>query len=185
MRPVPYDARWPARFEEEAAVLRTALAPWLVDDVHHVGSTSIPGMWAKPVIDMIAGVRDLDESRAAFETLTELHYGYKEHRKDAHAFVKPPNRPTQWQETHHLHLTVPGSDLWRERLAFRDALRDDPDLVREYSDWKLEHYGAANASRGPGSAKRPFVERVLAARGIRLRPDDERLSEAALAERRR
>jgi GrpB-like predicted nucleotidyltransferase (UPF0157 family) len=179
-RPRPYDPEWPIRFEEEASSLREALAPWLVEGVHHVGSTSIPGMAAKPVIDLLAGVRDLTEARAAFEPLERLGYGFREHRRDAHAFVKPPNMPTQWEETHHLHLTVPGSDLWRERLAFRDALRADPALVREYSDWKTRHYGSAS-----GVSKRPFVQRVLASAGVGLRSDEERLTPAALAERRR
>jgi GrpB-like predicted nucleotidyltransferase (UPF0157 family) len=181
-RPHPYDPEWPIRFEEEAALLRDALAPWLVDDIHHVGSTSIPGMAGKPVVDMIAGVRDLDESRAAFEPLAELGYGYREHRRDAHAFHKPVDQPTQWQETHHLHLTVPGSDLWRERLAFRDALRADPSLVREYTEWKLRHYGQTSAER---PSKRPFVERVLARHGLTLKPDDQRLTDAALKARSR
>jgi GrpB-like predicted nucleotidyltransferase (UPF0157 family) len=177
-RPQPYDPQWVAWFEEEAILLRGVLGPWLVDGIHHVGSTSIPGMAAKPVIDMIAGVKDLEEARAAFEPLAELDYGYIDHRPDAHAFFKPPNRPNQWEHTHHLHLTVRGSDLWVERLAFRDALRADPALVREYSDWKHAHYGTD--SKFP---KRPFVMRVLASQGLDLKPDNERLSEAALRAR--
>jgi GrpB-like predicted nucleotidyltransferase (UPF0157 family) len=161
-------------------LLRDVLAPWLVDDVHHVGSTSIPGMAAKPVIDMIAGVGDLRTAGAAFEPLGKLGYGYLEHRRDAHAFHKPPTATTQWEHTHHLHLTVPGSDLWRERLAFRDALRADPALAREYSELKLTYYGP---SPSPGLTKRPFVERVLASRRILLKPDDQRLTDAALKER--
>jgi GrpB-like predicted nucleotidyltransferase (UPF0157 family) len=74
-----------------------------------------------------------------------------------------------------LHLTLRGSDLWVERLAFRDALRADPALVREYSDWKQAHYGTSSKL-----SKRPFVMRVLASQGVDLKPDDERLSEAAL-----
>jgi GrpB-like predicted nucleotidyltransferase (UPF0157 family) len=179
-RPFLYDPRWATLFEEEAARLHAVLEPWLVEGIHHVGSTSIPGMAAKPVIDMIAGVRDLAEARAAFEPLTTLGYGHREHRIDAHAFHKPPNMPTQWEETHHLHLTVPGSDLWRERLAFRDALRASPPLAREYMELKMRYYGQPNS---PGVSKHPFVERVLASAGIPLKPDDQRLVEAVLKER--
>ena len=135
-------------------MLRDALAPWLAEGIHHVGSTSIPGMAAKPVIDRSRGL-DLAEARAAFEPLSELGYAYREHRSDSHAFFTPPNAPTQWEETHHLHLTVPGSDLWRERLAFRDALRADPGLVREYSDWKLETAGAPQAHRCQSAPSSP------------------------------
>jgi GrpB-like predicted nucleotidyltransferase (UPF0157 family) len=136
-------------------------------------------MAAKPVIDILAGVADLEAARDAFAPLQTLGYAYREHRRDAHHFYKPPHAPSQWEETHHLHLTVPGSELWAERLAFRDALRSDPALVREYTDWKQRHYG-----RAAGGSKRPFVERVLATAGIELKSDEERLSDAAIASRR-
>ena len=180
---VPYDPEWPRRFEAERAVLEEALRPWLEGGIHHVGSTAIPGLAAKPVIDMIAGVRDLEAACAAFRPLAELGYRYREHRPEAHAFSKPAGAEW-WQATHGLHLTEPGSDLWRERLAFRDALRADPELAAEYQDWKLRH---ASAPGTPGRAytadKYPLVARVLAGAGVTLKPDSERLAPAALAAR--
>jgi GrpB-like predicted nucleotidyltransferase (UPF0157 family) len=62
---VPYDASWPGRFEEEEKGLRRPLAAWLVGPIEHIGSTAIPGLVAKPVIDMMAGVESLDASRPA------------------------------------------------------------------------------------------------------------------------
>ena len=56
---VPYDSEWPRRFDEERALLQPVLAPWLEGGIHHIGSTAIPGIAAKPEIDMMAGVRDL------------------------------------------------------------------------------------------------------------------------------
>jgi GrpB-like predicted nucleotidyltransferase (UPF0157 family) len=64
---VPYDPEWPAYFAAERALLDDVLAPWLEGGIHHVGSTAIPGIAAKPMIDMLAGVRDLDAARGAFE----------------------------------------------------------------------------------------------------------------------
>lgn len=172
---VPYDADWPLRFEAERAELERVLAPWLEGAIHHVGSTSVPGLAAKPIVDMVAGVRDLEEARAAFEPLRALGYDYREHRPEAHLFQKPGS--------HALHLTEPGSDVWRERLAFRDALRADPALVAEYAEWKRRH-AAPTPDRGPYTAdKRPFVARVLAGAGIALKPDSERLTARALEER--
>src|SRR5262249_60564672 len=113
---VPYGPEWPRLFEEERERLEEALAPWLESDIQHIGSTSVPGMPAKPIIDMLAGVRDLAEARSAEEPLADLGYVYRVHRPEAHLFV---------QDTKGVHLTRPGSDLWRERLAFRDALRAD------------------------------------------------------------
>lgn len=168
---VPYDPEWPERFESERVLLERVLAPWLEGGIHHIGSTAIPGIAAKPVLDIMAGVRDLAEARAAFEPLSEHSYLPAPHRQhEAHHFAKPSLRVSE--ATHGLHLTEPGSDLWRERLAFRDALRADPTLLAEYEALKLRF-----AAEDPGTdggytaAKRPFVARVLATAGIELRPD--------------
>jgi GrpB-like predicted nucleotidyltransferase (UPF0157 family) len=165
---VPYDSAWPQRFNAERALLERALAPWLEEGIHHIGSTAIPGVAAKPIIDIMAGVRDLDEARAAFEPLREHSYLYAPHRPGiAHHFVKPSLRLPE--TTHGLHLTEPGSDLWRERLAFRDALRSDPALAAEYEALKLR---LAEEHREDGGAyvagKRAFVALVLGAVGIPL-----------------
>jgi GrpB-like predicted nucleotidyltransferase (UPF0157 family) len=164
---VPYDPEWPLRFEAERALLERVLTPWLQGGVHHVGSTAIPGIAAKPIIDIMAGVRDLEESRSALEPLRELSYFDAPHRPEiAHHFAKPSlQRPT-----HGLHLTPPGSDLWRERLAFRDALRSSPALAAEYETLKRR---LAQEHRLDGQAytrhKRAFVAGVLASAGIPLR----------------
>ena len=161
---VPYDPEWPALFERERARLEAALAPWLEGGIHHIGSTSVPGLTAKPIIDMLAGVRNLEEARHAFEPLAGLGYEHSPHRPEAHRFAK---------RGYHLHLTEPGSDIWRERLAFRDALRADGDLRREYTGWKLARTGT---EAYVASEKRPLVLRVLGEVGIELKPDQERLS---------
>ena len=165
---VPYDSEWPRRFEKERALLERALAPWLSGGIHHIGSTAIPGIAAKPEIDMMAGVRDLQEARAAFEPLFALGYEETPHRPRTHHFSKPAGGP--W--THQLHLIEPGSDLWVERLAFRDALRADPALVAEYQALKLQMIEEERRG-GPGYSavtKRPFVARVLAQAGIEIPP---------------
>jgi GrpB-like predicted nucleotidyltransferase (UPF0157 family) len=139
---VPYDPEWPQHFERERALLEQVLAPWLKDGVHHVGSTAVPGLMAKPIIDMIAGVRDLEAARAAFE-------------------------PLRSEVTHGLHLTEPGSDLWRERLAFRDTLRNDGALLGEYAALKLRlarEHGDDDAAYTAG--KRVLVGHVLERAGL-------------------
>jgi hypothetical protein len=126
----------------------------------------------------------LEAARAAFEPLRALGYRYHEHRPEAHAFSKPESGADWWEQTHHLHLTEPGSDLWRERLAFRDALRADPALAAEYQEWKLSHAATAAHPNAYTAGKRAFVARVLADKGIELKPDSERLTPAALEARR-
>lgn len=167
---VPYDPEWPRAFAREAAELARILAPWLAGGVHHIGSTAVPGLAAKPIIDMIAGVADLAAARAAFPVLAEHGYAYAPHRLRAHRFSKPPS-PHWYECTHHLHLTEPASDLWRERLAFRDALRADPVLRDEYQELKLRLATAHGADlAGYTADKREFVARVLAGAGITLAP---------------
>jgi GrpB-like predicted nucleotidyltransferase (UPF0157 family) len=181
---VPYDSEWLRLFEAERAVLERVLAPWLDGEIHHIGSTAVPRLAAKPIIDMVAGVHDLEASRAAFEPLREFSYRYHEHRPEAHAFCKPDSASNWWDQTHHLHLTERSSDLLRERLAFRDALRADPALAAEYQEWKLSHAVTTAQPNAYTSGKRAFVARVLADKGIELKPDSERLTAAARVARR-
>jgi GrpB-like predicted nucleotidyltransferase (UPF0157 family) len=132
---------------------------------------------------MIAGVQSLEEARAAFEPLSTLGYQHREHRPEAHCFWKPaPDMPMG--AAHHLHLTEPESDIWRERLAFRNALGADPALRAEYELWKLRH--ASTSAPGTYMAdKFPFLARVLAEADLDLKPDSQRLSARVLKERQR
>jgi|SRR5437016_9341069 len=163
---VPYDASWPTLFERERAILEPALAPWLGGPIEHVGSTAVPGLAAKPVIDIMAGVKDLAESRDAFPVVSDLGYVYFPYRSEAmHWFCKP----SPSFRTHHLHLVPFCSRLWIERLAFRDYLRRNPATAREYAElkqgWAKQHEFDREAYT---QAKEPFirqvVERALAAK---------------------
>lgn len=101
---VPYDPEWPRCFETERALLERVLAPWLEGGIHHVGATSVPGLASKPIIDMVAGVHDLEDARGAFDPLRELSYQHAPHRPGiAHHFAKPSPRLAEL--THGLHLT--------------------------------------------------------------------------------
>jgi GrpB-like predicted nucleotidyltransferase (UPF0157 family) len=164
---VPYDPDWPRRFERQRAELERLLAPWLSGGVHHIGSTSVPGLAAKPVIDMLAGVRDLAAAEPAIAVLTARSWVHAPHRPRAYWFVKPAPDA----QTYALHLTEPGSDLWQERLAFRDALRADGTLRADYQRLKAELAAAhPDDLRAYTAGKRDLVARVLAGAGIALGP---------------
>jgi GrpB-like predicted nucleotidyltransferase (UPF0157 family) len=156
---VPYDPAWPARFEEERRRLEDVLGPWLEGGIHHVGSTAVPGLAAKPVIDILAGVRDREEARAAFESLAALGYCYFPYRADEmHWFCKP----SPAFRTHHLHLIEPGNPRFAAELAFRDELRAHPETAAEYAALKLR---LAERHRDEREAytegKSAFVEAVV------------------------
>jgi GrpB-like predicted nucleotidyltransferase (UPF0157 family) len=124
-----YDPSWPLRFEEEQAALAAMIGEWTVGGIHHVGSTAVRGLAAKPIIDILAGVRDFDESRACFEPLAGLDYLYAPYlSEEMHWFCKPhPSR-----RTHHLHLVPVDSRRYADELAFRDRLRADPRIAADY-----------------------------------------------------
>ena len=170
IRVVPSDPAWAVRFEEERVQLERLLAPWLSGGVHHIGSTAVPGLAAKPILDMMAGVADLAAAQPAIAVLERHGWTHAPHRPEAYWFYRP-RTSVEYQHTHHLHLTQPGSPLWLERLAFRDALRADRSLRDEYQALK-QHL--AHRHRDDGDAytadKRAFVARVLASAGISLTP---------------
>lgn len=172
LRIVPHDPEWAALFVAERALLEPALTPWLVSGVQHVGSTAIPGLSAKPILDMLAGVRDHEQAAGAEGVLRTLGYARCEHRPHEAVYVVKPAAAAQsrWMATHHLHLTAPTSSLWRERVAFRDALRSDPALLCEYEDLKTGLAEKHNDVAGYTDGKRVFVARVLASVGLPL-PD--------------
>ena len=129
VRLVPYDAAWPERFERERELLLGVLGAHVVAGVHHVGSTAVPGLAAKPTIDIMAGVSGLQESRSCFQALAGAEYDYAPYRPDEmHWFCKPdPIR-----RSFHLHLVPADSPRFAATLAFRDVLRSDPGCAAEY-----------------------------------------------------
>jgi GrpB-like predicted nucleotidyltransferase (UPF0157 family) len=157
---VPYDPAWPARFDEEAALLRRGLAPWLVGPIEHIGSTAVPGLAAKPVIDIMAGVETLEASRPSIAVATGLGYCYWPYQAHLeHWFCKP----SAAYRTHHLHLIPIGSSQWFRAIAFRDYLRAHPETAGDYAALKQrlawEHHLDREAYT---DAKRPFIDRITA-----------------------
>jgi GrpB-like predicted nucleotidyltransferase (UPF0157 family) len=165
---VPYSDAWPALFEQEQVRLRKALAPWLIGAVQHIGSTSIEGLAAKPILDMLAPVSDIEHARDAVPVLLRLGYCHAVHRPHEALWFYRQTGDDYGTRTHQLHLTRPDSALWKERLAFRDALRADPRLSSEYEDLKrglAQQENPATYTDG----KRDFVASVLKRAGLELR----------------
>ncbi len=145
----------------ERARLLDAIRPCLAGPVEHIGSTAVPGLAAKPVVDIMAGVESLDASRPAIPILEAHEYCYAPYRSDVmHWFCKP----SPAFRTHHLHLVPVGSRRWIEQLAFRDYLRANPDAAMEYAALKWRLADAHRFDREAYTdAKAPFVERALKA----------------------
>ena len=156
---VPYDASWPDRFEEERDLLSKEIADYLSGPIEHIGSTAVPGLPAKPVIDIMGGVASLDASRLAIPIVERLDYCYFPYRPDVmHWFCKPSAQV----RTHHLHLVPFGSRLWGERIAFRDFLREHADVALEYARLKRDLAERYRFDREAYTdAKAPFVQGMV------------------------
>ncbi len=135
VRVVDYDPRWPALFIEAEREIRAALGARILG-VEHVGSTSVPGLCAKPVLDLLAGVRDFDAAHALVPDLEAIGY---EHRPDEDIPDRHYFRRRQGSlRLHHLSLAEPDSHHYRVTIAFRDALRADARLAGAYAELKRE-----------------------------------------------
>lgn len=154
-----YDAEWPRLFNEERGRLVLVLEPWLAGPIEHIGSTAVPGLTAKPIIDIMAGVHDLPSSLGAREALVPLRYMYFPYRPDVmHWFCKP----SPARRTHHLHLVPVSSSLWSDRLVFRDYLRGSATAAAEYAELKIALAGQYQFDREAYTeAKSEFVRSML------------------------
>ncbi|MET0412502.1 MAG: GrpB family protein [Polyangiaceae bacterium] len=164
---VDYDPSWPHKFAAERELLRAVIGSWLAGPIEHIGSTAVPGLRAKPVIDIMAGVASLPASRDAIPALAQLQYEYWPYKVELmHWFCKPSDD----HRTHHLHLVPIDSDLWRARLAFRDRLRNDATARADYIALKNElanHYSDDREAYTDG--KTDFVQRIVAQELARAR----------------
>jgi GrpB-like predicted nucleotidyltransferase (UPF0157 family)/GNAT superfamily N-acetyltransferase len=128
------DPSWPLRFEAEAQLLRLVFGADLVD-IHHIGSTSIPGIYAKPIIDMLPTVRNIEIVNSYNGILEQLGY------KPKGEFGLPGRRyfyRGETRRTHQAHVYQWDSDEVVRHLAFRDYLRTHPDKAHIYSDHKRD-----------------------------------------------
>jgi GrpB-like predicted nucleotidyltransferase (UPF0157 family) len=161
---VPYDSAWPAAFEAEAIRLRTALGTLALRIDHH-GSTSIPGLGAKPIIDIQVSVGALQPIAGYGERLQAIGYFHVPHPDDS--FCPFFYRPPQWPHSHHVHVVQGGGTEERRTLAFRDYLRDQAAAAREYEQLKRDlakQLAATNreSREAYARAKSDFIERVVA-----------------------
>lgn len=160
---VGYDPAWPGAYAEEAARLLAHLPPGLVLAAEHFGSTAIPGLTAKPVIDILLAVRSVEEARVtAVAPMEALDYAFwaDNPRRDRLFFVR--GLPPAPRRTHHVHMTELGGDAWI-RLLFRDYLRAHPEEAAHYVALKQELAVRHKDDREAYTAgKAAYVEEVMA-----------------------
>ncbi len=160
---VDYDPRWPALFDEEAKRLRAILDPALIVGLEHFGSTAVPGLSAKPIIDILIAVRSLADAQVIFvDALRKLDYVYwaDNPKKDRMFFVKGMP-PFGSRRSHHVHATEVDGEMW-QRLAFRDYLRAHPEEAQTYERLKRRLAAEYRADRDAYTdAKSAYIENVM------------------------
>ena len=159
-----YDPRWAAMYAEESARIKNAIGEWL-SGIEHVGSTSVPGLAAKPVVDIMPGLRSLGDSSHIVTPLQKLGYqyipDYEDELPERRYFVRPPGRGYRHKRLFHIHAVETTTAFWRRHLAFRNYLLAHPETADEYAALKrclAAKYGSDRV--GYTDAKTKFITRI-------------------------
>jgi GrpB-like predicted nucleotidyltransferase (UPF0157 family) len=157
---VDYDATWPRQFEEEKRRILAATGRY-VAAVDHIGSTAVPGLAAKPIIDILVGLRSLSDATNCIIPLTGLGYEYvpefEAELPERRYFRRVVPRP----RTHHIHMVETRSEFWRRQLLFRDYLRAHPEDARAYEALKRDLASRFEVGREYAAAKSVFISAIL------------------------
>lgn len=158
----PYDPQWAHAFQAQAAVLTPLVTDLLATPLEHIGSTSIHGMPAKPIIDMLAVVDDYEAFRPVMAQLPSVGWnhapepGDEDRRKWSLCF------PTVEHRSHHLHVVEHAGTGWRDWLLFREYLNDHPADAERYAALKHDLARADPTDRARyRSGKAPLIAELM------------------------
>ncbi len=152
-----YEEQWQSLFEEEKKCLQAVVGNYVLD-IQHVGSTSIPGMSAKPIIDIAIAVNNFEEATICIAPIEQLGYVYRGENgiPRRHYFRKGDPR------THHLHMCEVTSREWANQILFRDYLSQHPEKAEEYKSLKKKLAQQYDKDRESYlKEKAPFIEEIL------------------------
>lgn len=158
IRVVPYDPNWSVLFRDEVRSVRNAISD-IVISIEHFGSTSVYGLDAKPIVDILVGTQsDVRPTTAHIEALAKLNYEFlgEDGRRPSRFFFRK-------RELNKFNLSIVpfNGDLWRDNIVFRDYLRSHPDEVRRYASIKkAAAQTSPNSLLGYQNHKRSFVEEM-------------------------
>jgi GrpB-like predicted nucleotidyltransferase (UPF0157 family) len=155
----PYRPDWPVAFKAERRLLEPVIGEYLVGGIHHVGSTAVPNLPAEPIIDILAGIHDLDSARPCIDLVAPLGYVYVPYLAEEMLWFCKPHSS---RRTHHMHLVPAGSPRYRDELRFRDYLREHRNSRDEYARFKRDLAVKFRRDRdGYTEGKTEFVRNVL------------------------
>jgi GrpB-like predicted nucleotidyltransferase (UPF0157 family) len=159
---VDYDPRWPILYEGEKDLILGAVG-LLVVAIEHIGSTAVPGLGAKPIIDIMVAVRRLADAEQCIGPLEGIGYEYVPEYNDIIPERRYFHKGPAEGRTHHLHMVELTSDFWERHLLFRDFLRTHPEEAHRYYELKKELAARFRVDREAYTdAKTSFIESVVA-----------------------
>lgn len=165
----PYHPSWPAEYERVRVELVSALPSWVLS-IDHVGSTSVPGLDAKPIIDILVGVPDLRRCSALVPIFETLGFEYRPNDDLPDRYYFP--RTIDGLRRYHVSVAEPSARHHKNTLVFRDALRRDPDLAARYGALKRSLAGTVGSDRlSYLNGKTDFIIGVLEAEGAEVSGD--------------
>jgi len=160
----PYDPDWASSFERERLRVTPILRPYLIEPLEHIGSTSVSGLVAKPIIDMLAVVEDISPVIAEEDSLRQIGWLLAPEPADDIERRLSFCTPSREIRTHHLHVVEREFSEWRGWLAFRNYLRRRPDVAQEYGEVKsrlaIEHGSDPNERDEYRAGKADWVSAV-------------------------
>lgn len=151
-----YDPNWPRMFEDERVRILAVLGDKVVA-IEHIGSTAVVGLGAKPIIDLMIGVRSLADAEPCISRLASIGYKYRPENE-----AKFPERRFFDRPSYHLHMVDVSSDFWRRHLIFREYLKIRPEKASQYLELKKELASKYHTDReGYSDAKKQFIATAL------------------------
>ena len=157
-----YDPKWQALFETESAEIMEAIGHY-VAEIEHIGSTAVPGLCAKPVIDILVGLRRLLDAQDCILPMEGMGYEYFPEFEDEFPERRYFRKTSNGKRTHQIHMVEINTDFWKRHLAFRDHLRTHLETANEYAALKKELAKQfENDREGYTNAKTIFIENILA-----------------------
>jgi len=157
-----YNPQWPVLYEEEKSRILGVIGHKVVA-IEHVGSTAVPGLGAKPIIDIMVAVSRLADAEECIEPLQTIGYEYEPPDKAGIPERRYFDKGPPGARTHHIHMVEHTSDFWERHLLFRNFLRGHPEVARQYYELKKELAAKYGSDReGYTEAKTSFIESVTA-----------------------
>jgi GrpB-like predicted nucleotidyltransferase (UPF0157 family) len=151
-----YNPHWPIMYEEEKSRILGVIEHKVVN-IEHIGSTAVPGLGAKPIIDIMAGFHRLSDAEECIEPLQTIGYEYS-----PPSIAGIPERRYLNKANYHLHMVEVTSDFWKRHLLFRDSLRTHPEVAQQYLELKKDLAARHGTERESYTeAKTSFIEQVV------------------------